>query len=78
MPSLSAQLESKLLIPLLLAILVALLLRDSTSTVPDDATTEDLCESPQTIVRIFSHDPLILHLENFLTVSEQEHLMSLR
>jgi hypothetical protein len=33
------------------------------------------CESPQYISRIVSYCPLIIHLENFLTVKEWHHLI---
>jgi hypothetical protein len=35
------------------------------------------CEAPQYTVRIVSYDPLMAHLENFITLKEREHLLEL-
>jgi len=33
-----------------------------------------ICESPHYAVRMLSYDPLIIHLEGFLTAKERQHL----
>lgn len=33
------------------------------------------CERPSYIVRMISHDPLMMHLENFITPGERRHLL---
>lgn len=35
------------------------------------------CAAPTYLTHILSYDPLILHLENFLTESERKHILEL-
>lgn len=40
-------------------------------------TPSSVCEEPRYTVRTLSFDPLIQHIENFITPTEIQHLLSL-
>lgn len=43
---------------------------------PDDLLRDHhVCEQPTYTARILSHDPLMIHIENFITPFERQHLI---
>jgi prolyl 4-hydroxylase len=51
---------------------------DSLLALPDESFDASECPPHGYTVRIFSRDPLVLYIENFLSEEERHHLMEIR
>ena len=42
---------------------------------PVEIELSEQCEQPMYTTRLLSYDPLIIHIENFITLKERRHLL---
>jgi prolyl 4-hydroxylase len=54
------------------------LLNESLLALPDESFNGSECPADAYVVRLFSREPLVLYIENFLSEDERKHLLEIR